>query len=62
MVVRALQGAGKDPTRASLVAAMDGIQGVDLVGVLLNLSATNHQAMNQVFLTQVRDGQIAKLR
>ena len=28
----------------------------------LNLSADNHQAMNQVFLTQVRDGQITKLR
>ena len=62
VLVRALQGAGKDPTRASLVAAMDGMQGIDLGGVMLNLSATNHQAMNQVFLTQVRDGQIGKLR
>lgn len=62
VMVSALEGAGKDPTRASLVAAMDGMKGVDLGGLTLNLSADNHQAMNQVFLTQVRDGQIAKLR
>ncbi len=62
LMVRALEGAGKEPTRASLVAAMDGMKGVDLGGVMLNLSTDNHQAMNQVFLTQVRDGQITKLR
>ena len=62
VMVRALEGAGKDPTRASLLAAMDGMTGIDLGGVMVNLAADNHQAMNQVFLTQVRDGQIAKLR
>ena len=62
VLVKALEGAGKSPTRAGLVAAMDGLKGVDLGGVTLNLGVDNHQAMNQVFLTQIRDGQIAKIR
>ncbi|HSW06029.1 ABC transporter substrate-binding protein [Aquabacterium sp.] len=62
VLVGALDRAGKTPTRAALVAAMDGMKGVDLGGVTLNLAADNHQAMNQVFLTQIKDGQISKLR
>ena len=62
VMVRALEGAGKDPTRTGLLAAMDGMTGIDLGGVTINLAVDNHQAMNQVFLTQVRDGQITKLR
>ena len=62
VMVKALEGAGKQPTRATLMAAMDGMKGVDLGGVTLNLSESNHQGMSQVFLTQVKDGQISKLR
>ncbi len=38
------------------------MQGVDLGGLKVNFSADNHQASNEVFLTQIRDGKIAKLR
>lgn len=62
VMVRALEGADKDRTRAGPLAAMDGIKGIDLGGVTLNLATDRHRAMNLVFLTQVRDGQIAKLR
>lgn len=62
LMVAALDKAGKDVTRASLVSAMDGLKGHDLGGVTLNLGADNHQAMSQVFLTQIREGQIAKVR
>ena len=44
------------------VQGMDGLKGHDLGGVTLNLGVDNHQAMNQVFLTQIREGQIAKVR
>ena len=62
VLVNALERSGKQPTRAGLIAAMDGLKGVDLGGVTLSLAPDNHQAMNQVFLTQIRDGQITKIR
>lgn len=62
LLVSALERAGKEPTRASLISALDGMKGHDLGGVSVNLSADNHQAMNQVFLTQIREGRIAKIR
>jgi len=62
LMVSALERAGKEPTRASLISALDGMKGHDLGGLSVNLSADNHQAMNQVFLTQIRDGRIAKIR
>jgi ABC-type branched-subunit amino acid transport system substrate-binding protein len=62
LMVSALERAGKEPTRASLISALDGMKGHDLGGLSVNLSADNHQAMNQVFLTQIREGRIAKIR
>jgi len=60
--VYGLEHAGRDLTRAGLVGALEGMQGVDLGGLAVTLSGTSHQALNQVFLTQVRDGHIAKLQ
>jgi ABC-type branched-subunit amino acid transport system substrate-binding protein len=62
LMVNALDRMGKEPTRAGLISAMDGMKGVTLGGLTMNLSAENHQALNQVFLTQIRDGRIAKIR
>ena len=38
------------------------VSAVDLGGLTVSFSADNHQASNQVFLTQIRDGKIAKLK
>ncbi|MFZ2649543.1 MAG: ABC transporter substrate-binding protein [Burkholderiaceae bacterium] len=62
LLINALEKAGKEPTRSGLIAAMDGMKGVDLGGVTVSLASDNHQAMNQVFLTQIRDGRITKIR
>jgi ABC-type branched-subunit amino acid transport system substrate-binding protein len=62
LMVGALERLGKEPTRAGLISALDGMKGFDLGGVTVNLSADNHQASNQVFLTQIREGKIAKIR
>lgn len=62
LMVSALDRLGKEPSRAGLIATMDGMKGASLGGLTLNLSAENHQAMNQVFLTQIREGRIAKIR
>lgn len=40
--VEGLRRAGPRPTRASLVAALEGMQGVDLGGVVVNFSGERH--------------------
>ena len=62
VMVAALERAGKDPERASLVSSLQGMSGVDLGGMKLSFGENNHQALSDVFLTQIRDGKIAKLR
>ena len=62
VMVAALERAGKDPERATLVSSLQGMNGVDLGGVKLSFGENNHQALSDVFLTQIRDGKIAKLR
>ena len=62
VMVAALELAGKEPGRAQLVAALQGMQGYDLGGLKLGFGATNHQALSEVFLTQIQGGKIAKLR
>ncbi len=62
VMVAALERTGAVPERAALVAAMSAMSAVDLGGLTVSFSADNHQASNQVFLTQIRDGKIAKLK
>lgn len=62
VMVAALQGSGKDPSRGSLVDSLRGMNGVDLGGMKVSFSAASHQASNAVFLTQIREGRIAKLQ
>ncbi|MBL8343332.1 MAG: ABC transporter substrate-binding protein [Rubrivivax sp.] len=62
VMVAALERAGKDPSRDSLVGALRGMQNIDLGGMRVAFAADNHQASSSVFMTQIRDGRIAKLR
>ena len=62
VMVAALERAGKDPERASLMSSLQGMNGVDLGGMKLSFAENNHQALSDVFLTQIRDGKITKLR
>ena len=62
VMVAALERAGATPDRASLVKSMQGMTGVDLGGMKISFAEGNHQALSDVFLTQIRDGKIAKLR
>jgi hypothetical protein len=45
-------------TREKLVDALDSISNLDLGGVKMSLSATNHQASSAVFLTRVKAGKV----
>jgi hypothetical protein len=38
------------------------MKGVDVGGLQVALTADNHQALNQVFMTQIRDGKIVKIK
>ena len=58
----ALQQAGKTPTRQGLIDTLNGMKGVDVGGLQVALAGDNHQALNQVFMTQIRDGRIVKIR
>jgi branched-chain amino acid transport system substrate-binding protein len=62
VMIAALERAGKEPNRDALVSSLRGMQGVDLGGMKVGFAADNHQASNSVFLTQIREGRITKLR
>ena len=62
VMVAALERAGKEPGRDTLVAALRGMKGVDLGGMLIGFNEGNHQALSDVFLTQIQNGKITKIR
>jgi branched-chain amino acid transport system substrate-binding protein len=62
VTLAALERAGKEPTREALVQALQGMNGVDVGGMKLAFTAVNHQALNDVFLTQIQGGKITKIR
>ena len=53
---------GKEPECWSLVTSLAGMSGIYLGGVKIAFGENNRQALSDVFLTQIRDGKIAKLR
>lgn len=55
VLVEALKKAGANPTRASFTAALEGLN-IDLGGLKIGFSPTNHQGAKDVFLTVVKDG------
>lgn len=62
VLIAALERSGKSPTRASLIETLHGFKNVDMGGVSVSFAPDNHQASSQVFLTQIQDGHIAKVR
>jgi len=62
VLVAALEGSGASPEREGFLASLGNMKAVDLGGLKVSFAADNHQASNEVFLTQIRDGKITKLR
>lgn len=56
-----LERAGPTPTRAALKHALESIGHLDLGGLVVNLGADNHQALNDVFLTEIAHGRVTPL-
>ncbi len=55
VLVEALKKVGGDPTRASLVAALEGLS-ADIGGFKVGFSASSHQGSKAVYLTRVQGG------
>ena len=62
LMVEALQRAGSSPTRSSLLASLNGMSRLDLGGVVLQLSASDHQASDVTYLTRLIGGRIEDVR
>jgi ABC-type branched-subunit amino acid transport system substrate-binding protein len=61
-MVRALELAGKALTRDTLIAQMEAMKDVDVGGIRFTLSAESHQALKQVFMTQVKGGKVVAVQ
>ncbi len=53
LAIAGLRAAGKNPTRESFLAALNGLKNVDLGGVTLHFGPGDNQGMDQVFLTEI---------
>ncbi|MPV57189.1 amino acid ABC transporter substrate-binding protein [Burkholderia sp. HI2761] len=56
-----LDRAGPAPTRATLKQALESIRHLDLGGLVANLGTDDHQALNDVFLTEIAHGRVTPL-
>ncbi|KVV44464.1 amino acid ABC transporter substrate-binding protein [Burkholderia territorii] len=56
-----LERAGPMPTRTAFKRALESIGRLDLGGLLINLGTDVHQALNDVFLTEIAHGRVAPL-
>ncbi len=54
VMVEALRQTGRDLNRASLIQTMEKMTNVTIGDVVLGFSADNHQALDQVYLTEIR--------
>ncbi|MBI5576317.1 MAG: ABC transporter substrate-binding protein [Deltaproteobacteria bacterium] len=54
-----LEKAGKDPGRDALLKSFEGMNNVDIGGIVISMNAGDHQASDSVFLTEIRNGAIS---
>ncbi|RKT99590.1 amino acid ABC transporter substrate-binding protein [Burkholderia sp. Nafp2/4-1b] len=61
VVLIGLERAGPTPSRATLKHALESLHQVDLGGLVVNLDADDHQALGDVFLTEIAHGRVTAL-
>ncbi|HEU4620849.1 MAG TPA: ABC transporter substrate-binding protein [Burkholderiaceae bacterium] len=61
VLATAIEKTGKTITRKTLVDTLNGMKSADIGGLNASFTADNHQAFDQVFLTQIQNGKIVKL-
>ncbi len=61
-LVQVLKNSGKELTRKTVVAAADNLQNLDLgINVPISFSPTDHQGMEKVYLTVIKDGKFQQV-
>lgn len=61
VMVAALEKTGQDLDREGLMDTLENMSDVDLGGLNLRFSASNHQALHEVFITEIRDGKAVEI-
>lgn len=62
LLVSALELAGPDLSRETLTASLEKLRATNLEGLKVTLSAEDHQALDDVFLTKITNGKIINVR
>lgn len=57
-----LEKTGKSLTRDGLIQAFENIKSLDIGGARINMGADDHQALDEVFLSMIRDGKITPIK
>jgi len=60
-MVLALEKVGKDLTRENLIKAFEDMKNADIGGVSFTMGPDDHQALDHVFLTQIKGGKITQI-
>ncbi len=61
VMVEGLRRAGPKPTRDALIAALEGIDALDLGGITIGYAPDDHQGIERIFVTEIRDGGVVEL-
>jgi ABC-type branched-subunit amino acid transport system substrate-binding protein len=61
IVVEALKRAGKNLTRPIFFKTLESMREVDIGGMKVNYSPTDHEAFKKIYLTQIKDGKAIPL-
>ena len=62
IVVQAMRNAGPALTRAALTQALDSMTQVDFGGVTVSFSPTDHQGLDEVYLTILKEGRYRQVQ
>ena len=62
VLAEGLKRAGKDLTRASLLKALESMDGVDFGGIKISFSPKSHQGLNSAFMSVAKDGKFVLMQ
>ena len=61
VMVEGLERAGRELTREGLIDAFEGMDAYDLGGITIGYAADDHQGMDRIFVSEIRDGGVVQL-
>ena len=61
VMVEGLERAGRELTREGLIEAFEAMDAYDLGGITIGYAADDHQGMDRIFVSEIRDGGVVQL-